>query len=110
MKKKRIKKFSKAIIKFLEQEGDVRVTQLSEFNSRVIIDKKNLQFLLVQTYWNKNNFKYHLSCHIEIREDKIVILQCNMDVDLERAFNYIGILTKHIILANSPKYLLDLKE
>ena len=47
MKKKRIKKFSKAIIKFLEQEGDVRVTQLSEFNSRVIIDKKNLQFLLV---------------------------------------------------------------
>jgi len=107
MKKKRIKKFSKAIIKFLEQEGEVRITQFSDFNSRVIIDKENLQFLLVQTYWNGNNFKYQLCCHIEIREDKIVILQCNKDVDLMREFNYLGILAKHIRSADSPKYLLD---
>lgn len=109
MKKKKIKKFSKAIKKFLEREGMVRKTTLTDFKSKIIIDKKELQFLLIQHYYDDNdNFKYWLALHLEIRDDKIVVLKCNKDTDLIREFNYLGILEKHIIWADEPKYLREL--
>lgn len=109
MKTKKIKKFSKAIKKFLEQEGEVRTTPFKDFYSKIIIDKKNLQFLLVQHYYDdKDNFDYRLVYHLEIKEGKIVILKCNIDTDVIREFNYLGILAKYITSANAPKYLREL--
>lgn len=108
MKTKKVKKFSKAIKKFLKRHGRGSNDRIKNFNRRVIIDKKRLQFLLVHSYWIDKRYVYRVCIHFEIIGNKISVVTCNMDVNIEKEFNYLGILAKHITSSDTEEYLRDI--
>ena len=73
--------------------------------SRVIIDKKNNQYLLVWTGWHEHKYCHRIWYHFEIIEKQIWVLHNSTDVEVDLELIDRGVAREDIIGAFVPEYL-----
>ena len=64
----------------------------------LIINADQTDFLILSMGWKNKSFIYHVVYHIQIKGDKIWILQNNTDVDLGEIFEDEGVPRQNIVM------------
>ncbi len=103
----KLKKKIKAVKAFLKEQSSFKISCMPDVKSKVIIDKKTNQYLLIWTGWKGAKYIYRIWYHFQIINDKIIVVENKTDVDLAEELEYLGIDRRDIIVAWVPDYLRD---
>ena len=103
----KVKKYTKAIKAFLKEQSGFKISYMPDVKSRIVIDKKRNQYLLIWTGWKESKYIYRIWYHFEIVNGKIIVLENKTDVDLAEELEYFGVDRRDMIAGWTPDYLRD---
>lgn len=103
----RVKKYQKAIMDFLSEQGSHKIYGKPDVKSRIIGDAENHQYLLVWTGWHEHRYIHRLWYHFEIIDEKVWVLHNSTDVEVDLELIDRGVAKADIIGAFIPDYLRD---
>lgn len=100
----KIKRYQKIIIDYLKEYAKVKPSNLPNIESRVIIDKKNNHFQLLDWGWQDNEYIFTVVFHFDIINDKVWFQRNITEREVVDVFMEKGIPKEDIVLGfRSPK-------
>ena len=82
----KIKKYQQILRKELEYQASIPSANAPKLTNHIIIDADNRHFMIMVIGWYKKVYKHYALLHFEIRNEKILVHQNNLDIDLNALF------------------------
>ena len=93
----KIERYKKIVQEEMKYRGRAKsITGLTE--RHLIVNEEKTDFIILSMGWRKNSFIHHVIYHLQIRGEKIWILQNNTDVDLGELFEDEGVPRQDIVI------------
>jgi len=99
-----LKKYQDIVINYLEQYASVPYANVSTIEKIVIIDREHNHFQLVSAGWLKGAFSFDVMLRLNIKNDKIWILQNWTEEEIGDELVKKGVPASDIVLGFIPEF------
>ncbi len=97
--------FHQSIEKVLRKHASLTSDNIKTLTSFVIIDESKEHFLLVDSGWHKHKFIHNLIFHVQIKGEKIWVLENRSDVSIANELKEEGISKEDIVIGFLAPYV-----
>lgn len=97
--------YTQIIEKVLKKHAAMTPENIKTINAQVIIDQKKEHFLLIDSGWHHHKFIHNLIFHLQIKNQKIWVLQDRSDIGIAEELTKNGIDKSNIVIGFLAPYV-----